>query len=762
MKLQHAAIFFVIIFLPIFMVTSYFLAQQVDTIAVQNSYDAKLLDATHDAMLSLEVNTANEDLSTVSDSLRSIVDASTNIFFNTLATNMGVSNASKSLVQPYVPAILYTLYDGYYIYAPTSSPEVCTDKYGQTISTNSKGVTYNTFINANGREIGIYSFDQSSIKYMNNSTTAESGPTVNYSSLPDAIKEEYGALLYKNKDGTYSTSIHTEGGNNRSTYFKQSYILKSFISYSARYENGDIDIVVDYTLDNFISIEGKIGNSYYTKSGYLIDKDLVKRVSLDSNQVQSWKRYSEESWHDYIYGNNNVTVELNDGTIISNKDTYEPSKRWEDSQSAVEYYINAWMFSSWVYENLSGIQEQNIKNNEYNVLDADEAIAQDTNLRNRINSEYDDMIYEFSGSNKSIFNEDQDPENKESVFAEHKRNVIKNSITYNLILSMITYTEMSRTTEYSMPMLSDPEWDKILSNVSIVSFMQGVRCGLKYYNNYAIVSSTNNELTVTPSEIYYVPAEPGISLTDNNAIETAHRLDCPYFEESSSGNYLSFKAKEVKYDKLYDSTVEKKYVYDHKVYLDYKCIVNSNYEYQGYKNKNVTSKSRLLGNTNILNYLLNQTQNTYASTDAEYNKNKNKLKAYRLALGKERNNLYKYIEFEEKCGYQIINPAPVETINGSKTIDIGLLDKPVSEISRIEIVTSNAKNTSINVFTDSVTVTLGSSNTYAPQTIPVTSEAVRTMVLKKDFEPNENISKITISLARGSKIDINSIKIYYK
>ena len=68
------------------------------------------MDATYDAMSAFEINTANEQLSSVADSMRSIILASNNVFFNSLATNFGISNASKELIQPYVPAILYTMY----------------------------------------------------------------------------------------------------------------------------------------------------------------------------------------------------------------------------------------------------------------------------------------------------------------------------------------------------------------------------------------------------------------------------------------------------------------------------------------------------------------------------------------------------------------------------------------------------------------------------------------------------------------------------
>ena len=94
MKLQGLSVFFCLIAVPIVLVMTYYIQAQVNTIALQMSYDTKLLDATHDSLVALEINTANEDLSNVSDSLRSIIKASTNIFTNTLATNLEMSNAT--------------------------------------------------------------------------------------------------------------------------------------------------------------------------------------------------------------------------------------------------------------------------------------------------------------------------------------------------------------------------------------------------------------------------------------------------------------------------------------------------------------------------------------------------------------------------------------------------------------------------------------------------------------------------------------------
>ena len=124
MKVDGLAVILAIILLPIILVMTFYIQLQVNTIATENRYNANLLNATYDAMSAFEINTANEELSTVADSMRSIILASNNIFFNTLATNMGMSNASKEYVRPYIPAILYTMYDGYYIYSPTEKAEV--------------------------------------------------------------------------------------------------------------------------------------------------------------------------------------------------------------------------------------------------------------------------------------------------------------------------------------------------------------------------------------------------------------------------------------------------------------------------------------------------------------------------------------------------------------------------------------------------------------------------------------------------------------
>jgi len=123
MKYQSIAVIFVLILLPIALVLSNYIQNQTDTLALETSYKTKLADSTYDAIEAYQINSLNTQ-SVAGESIKSYVTASVNTFFTTLATNMGISSASKTSLLPYVPAILFTTYDGYYIYSPVKTSKV--------------------------------------------------------------------------------------------------------------------------------------------------------------------------------------------------------------------------------------------------------------------------------------------------------------------------------------------------------------------------------------------------------------------------------------------------------------------------------------------------------------------------------------------------------------------------------------------------------------------------------------------------------------
>ena len=252
-----------------------------------------------------------------------------------------------------------------------------------------------------------------------------------------------------------------------------------------------------------------------------------------------------------------------------------------------------------------------------------------------------DVLYDFTNRDTFVFsiignNTDNDKLEiaTDCTFYTHKLNVIRNSIQYNLNLAMSTYNYTTGFMfDYQMPVLDEGEWEKILTNVSLVSFMQGYSCGLKMYNNYKIVTSTNNELTIIPDELYYVKKRDY-----NNEDAIYHKIDCEDFIknfDSSNDEYIAFTSKDVKYDKLYEKK-ETSYRYDHKNLACYECVNDRNYNH--FDVFNPPSDNKLKKDGSIV----------------ENSTIKSLKKAYYIGVGKSRNNIYKMNAFANSQGRQTL------------------------------------------------------------------------------------------------------------
>ena len=195
--------------------------------------------------------------------------------------------------------------------------------------------------------------------------------------------------------------------------------------------------------------------------------------------------------------------------------------------------------------------------------------------------------------------------------------------------------------------MSDYEWDKIMSRVSMVSYFEGMPCGSKIYSNYAVVSSTNNEITVIPDELYYVPTQ-----FFSDSITEAHRIDCdklPQLEfesgETASTDYdksksylIAFRSKELKYDRVFNKTTERA-EYDYLNLMCYDCIVNNNTRFDNLTNNHTGADSSI--------------DFQYLQKKLESGSNKEKLlyREYLIAVGSQRQGLYKTNAMTKSEGY---------------------------------------------------------------------------------------------------------------
>ena len=238
MKLQHLAIIFIIIILPISMVITEYIHLQIDTISLQTSYNNKLQTATNDALKAFQLNTLNNKYSSVADSKIRDIEASIATFYNSIGTELGASGYDTESLQQFIPAMVYTMYDGYYIYG----------------------------------------------KYYNDNAI---------------VIDDDGNTMY----GDYQFG------------------LKPFIYYSCRYKNSNTDIIVNYTLDNYITICGKVTNEngieeYVSKSGVLINPHLVTDIELNGKSL----KYNEVLIEPEILTENIVILDDNGYPEINNID----------------------------------------------------------------------------------------------------------------------------------------------------------------------------------------------------------------------------------------------------------------------------------------------------------------------------------------------------------------------------------------------------------------------------------------------------------
>lgn len=451
MKLQHLAIIFVIIIIPISMVVTVYIQTQIDTISLQSKYNTELQTATHDAIKAFQINTINNKYSSVSDSKIRDIEASINTFYNSLGTEFGASGYDKESLQAFIPAIVYTMYDGYYIYGKYFNEEIDDYQYG----------------------------------------------------------------------------------------------LKPYIYYSCRYVKGSDDFVVNYTLDNNITIYGKIGGNYITKSGTLVNPDLVEIgdkekveytdlvgnyyskdyvISLKYNGINIEKEILQEQlaiivnnvveepkYYEYtIYNNKKVYYDKdnnnyfwlnsNQKQVITDIETLAFVQKMTTngnlySNSAVQYYAEAYEFSKWVNENLSNVTQENAVDEKGNKI-TDFAV----------NTE-DKKIFDLDSKENNPMLED-------SIFNQNRISVIRRTIQTTLNTAIANYSSNANY-EFAMPVFTEEDWDKLVNNISVATFMQGIPIGAKYYNNYCIITNNKNKEFVSKDSIYIITDDNSNGILEN-------------------------------------------------------------------------------------------------------------------------------------------------------------------------------------------------------------------------------------------------------
>ena len=303
------------------------------------------------------------------------------------------------------------------------------------------------------------------------------------------------------------------------------YGLKPYVYYSCRYrKNSDNDVTITYSLDNYVQIQGIVSGKVVSKYGYLYsagnnskglyvngDTVIYNGVQIpEENQTikenvyvdGSLKKLSciKENGTKYYLEGTKVFSVLNEKSQIQNN--YDKTK-FTNNKSAKNYYKEADDLRKFIQENtfLSNLTTNDIVDSE----------TGNTYLEENKESPYHSI-------NGKIFDFDNGEgiEAETSNFNTHRIDIIKNTIESNLSTSIANFNKFSNAvTEFQMPKLKDDDWDKIINNISVISFFQGVNLGGKLYNGYSIVTNTMNEEVVMDDSIYIKKGENIYDITEN-------------------------------------------------------------------------------------------------------------------------------------------------------------------------------------------------------------------------------------------------------
>ena len=377
------------------------------------------------------MNTENSSTSDLANSKIRDIEASANSFFTTLANDFGMAGYNSEVLKTYVPALVFTMYDGFYIYSP----------------------------------------------------------------FENTLDDETAQNLEDNPNAEFHADEQVTG-------------LKPYIFYSCRYVKPGIDVVITYSLDNYITIQGTANGTYVNDAGYLINgvsvNEATKTVTyrgvtigeegelyeyIGDRQYPYIKINGAKYYYD-VYGTDGW-FQLFNGERLTNQGPF----RRGNNDMAYRYYQEAAEFRT------------RLESYGLTSLTPADAVDSAGQPLQAVTDEDGNVIYDFvNNGNYKIFDyytNGLSIEEPNSNFNQHRMAIIRYSIESNLSIALANYSTFDGTKyNFRMPKLAEEDWDNILNNVSVISFLQGLSIGGKVYNGYSVINNNTNEEVVTENSIY--------------------------------------------------------------------------------------------------------------------------------------------------------------------------------------------------------------------------------------------------------------------
>ena len=743
MKLQNMTVIFIIIMIPIILVVSYYIGLQINTITMQKNYTVKLQTAAKDSIQALEINTVewNSASSNLADSKRRDVLAAINTFTTSLANGMGIGGAGKGRIQTYIPAIVYTMYDGYYIYSASLMKDQDTDKDGLTQfnadgTIKSKGTpSYQYILKPYSPYSARYASANGSIDVTVNYTLD------NYIRVYGTVNGEYQAKegylvvcdddagVRVNKNGGSISGITYRGATIKpEALTEQVYTDEGVKEYQYIYDQYDNKLYWDGS--KYFSVDKNNKKVYLQNAlpegdaGFSITNRFRKiSIPMYDNREDEWtvqkvfQILNPGGGYKFYYENQSGAF-----VEFTNPEKTLGTVKQEEDYSAINYCVESYVFTKWVNKYLKDITVKNIQS---------PTVGQYNNVGEDAN------IFAINSNNNN-----PDPENDgayaTSVLAQHKKDIIINTIEKNLSQATEQAKKMNPNYEYRLPQLSYDEWEQALSNISIIAFMQGMPIGLKYYNNYAIATSTLNKEFVDPDELYFAGKDD----------QYYHQRQC---EQATGSDYVGYRSIDYvakSYEKSDNGTTSTKYYYPHANNTNselecYYCLVNRS-----------TYKNNEIWNGNLYR---NWTDSYYNALARERYMQLDDIEGKSItyiSIAKYVDETTKYYGDNIKYTIQVTNKS-----TGVKTFDIvDEFNKNINDFIRITSIKEPYRVENEKIIIENVTLEAGASKTITIEgkvigNVGIYENTAKVTVDEKPFES----SKVSVSVVKNVTIIANSI-----
>lgn len=498
MKLQNFSVIFIVIILPIALVLSIYTGNLISVANQQSSYDSILLNSTYDAVRAYQMNTLQNSYDAETNSKVRDINASINTFFNSLSLGLSSSGYSKEDLTNYIPAMLYTLYDGYYVYGV----------FDNIVNTDGK-IEYNESSTVNKRQYGLKPYIYYSCEYadkygnydlivnytLDNYITvtgtyldsetnkkvniAESGYYVNYNNMSVPTSPS-GPAKFEDK------IITLYQGEENEVKIKPEQLGEYLITIDESQETGEFQY-------NLITDSGKAKYyNYVIYNGikYYLDTD---HINADGTPLQATKNGNVNASFNVTYDSIPIFFLDRDTRIYISQSTFNEIKSFlgvnEDSKiysgecfkdvNAYYYYYRADKFSRSVENALSlidlGTEEtldeegrivKVIASNSGDINNAKNVIKTETYHTNYTNELGVQTHVKSTYSNPKVFSLDDldnDPELQSSSFNLHRMDVIISSIESSLVSTIASFNNYTGGGFiYTMPVLNENEWERIM------------------------------------------------------------------------------------------------------------------------------------------------------------------------------------------------------------------------------------------------------------------------------------------------------------